>query len=64
MRCAARVPEADDYNESFLLVVAPERGHASDLYFLGGALDGRLKILRVVVLASENDNIFQSAADK
>ena len=60
----ARISEADDHNESLFPIWAPERGHASELYFLGALLDGSLKVLRVVVLASKNNDIFQSATDE
>jgi hypothetical protein len=59
-----RIPEAGDHYESLFPIWATERGHTSDLYFTGAILDGGLKILGIVVLASENDEIFQSAADE
>ena len=60
----ARILEADDHNEPLLPIWAPERGHTSELYFLGALLDGSLKVLGVVVLASKNNDIFQSATNE
>ncbi len=60
----SRIPEADDHNESLFPIWPSERGYASDLYFLGALLNGNLKVLRVVVLASEDNDIFQSATDE
>jgi hypothetical protein len=59
-----RISEAGNDDQPFFLVGAPERGHAAEMYFIRTVLDGCLKVLRIVVLASKDDDIFQPATDE
>src|SRR5574340_192561 len=58
------VPEADDHDESLFPIRAPERGYAAGLDLLGTLFDGSLKVLWVVVLAPEDDDVLQPPADE
>src|SRR6516162_6463267 len=57
------VPEANDHDESLFPVRAPERGYAAGLDLPGTLFDGSLKVLWIVVLAPEDDDVLQPAAD-
>jgi hypothetical protein len=60
----AGIPEGGDHHESLFPVWATERGHTSGLYFIRTIFDGGLKILRIVVLAPDDNEVLQSAADE